>query len=185
MFEQLLAKIAKVLTAESVPYMVIGGQAVLVYGEPRITKDIDITLGLPPFEPDKLLPVVEKLGFKILVENPISFLEQTFVLPVADISSGIRIDFICSLSEYEKIAIARAKTVTIGNTQVKFISLEDLIIHKTIAGRQRDLDDIRTILLKHPSYDDQYVTEWLSLHDQELATDYEERLKQLKRSLRS
>jgi len=25
--------------------MVIGGQAVLLYGEPRLTKDIDITLG--------------------------------------------------------------------------------------------------------------------------------------------
>lgn len=29
-----------------VPYMVIGGQAVLIYGEPRLTKDIDITLGV-------------------------------------------------------------------------------------------------------------------------------------------
>ncbi|MGC9445266.1 MAG: hypothetical protein ACP5E9_10130 [Candidatus Methanospirareceae archaeon] len=26
--------------------MVIGGQAVLLYGEPRLTRDIDITLGL-------------------------------------------------------------------------------------------------------------------------------------------
>jgi hypothetical protein len=25
--------------------MVIGGQAVLIYGEPRLTRDIDITLG--------------------------------------------------------------------------------------------------------------------------------------------
>lgn len=26
--------------------MIIGGQAVMVYGEPRLTKDIDITLGV-------------------------------------------------------------------------------------------------------------------------------------------
>jgi hypothetical protein len=26
--------------------MIIGGQAVLLYGEPRLTKDIDITLGV-------------------------------------------------------------------------------------------------------------------------------------------
>ena len=30
----------------NIPYMVIGGQAVLFYGEPRFTKDIDITLGV-------------------------------------------------------------------------------------------------------------------------------------------
>jgi hypothetical protein len=26
--------------------MIIGGQAVLLYGEPRLTRDIDITLGV-------------------------------------------------------------------------------------------------------------------------------------------
>ena len=31
-------------TAPAVAYMIIGGQAVLFYGEPRLTRDIDITL---------------------------------------------------------------------------------------------------------------------------------------------
>lgn len=26
--------------------MIIGGQAVLLYGEPRLTKDLDVTLGI-------------------------------------------------------------------------------------------------------------------------------------------
>ena len=45
MFQKLLKKIANELSAHNIPYMVIGGQAVLLYGEPRVTKDIDITLG--------------------------------------------------------------------------------------------------------------------------------------------
>ncbi len=28
--------------------MLIGGQAVLLHGRPRLTEDIDVTLGLPP-----------------------------------------------------------------------------------------------------------------------------------------
>ena len=32
MFERLLERIAKVLDAAAIPYMVIGGQAVLLYG---------------------------------------------------------------------------------------------------------------------------------------------------------
>jgi hypothetical protein len=46
MFQKLLKKIANELNTCNIPYMVIGGQAVLIYGEPRLTKDIDITLGI-------------------------------------------------------------------------------------------------------------------------------------------
>jgi hypothetical protein len=48
MFQRLLESIAQGLDARSLPYMVIGGQAVLLYGEPRLTRDIDITLGVGP-----------------------------------------------------------------------------------------------------------------------------------------
>lgn len=41
MFQNLLKKIARSLEKTSIPYMVIGGQAVLLYGEPRLTKDIN------------------------------------------------------------------------------------------------------------------------------------------------
>ncbi|MBI2934008.1 MAG: hypothetical protein HYY29_00395 [Chloroflexi bacterium] len=38
MFRQLLARIARSLRAQSISYMVIGGQALLLYGEPRMTR---------------------------------------------------------------------------------------------------------------------------------------------------
>lgn len=41
MFKKILEKLAKELNNSKIPYMVIGRQAVLIYGEPRITKDID------------------------------------------------------------------------------------------------------------------------------------------------
>jgi len=44
MFEKLLSKIGAGLANHGLPYMIIGGQAVLLYGEPRLTKDIDIDL---------------------------------------------------------------------------------------------------------------------------------------------
>lgn len=39
MFEAHLAKLAQALDREKIPYMLIGGQAVLVHGEPRLTFD--------------------------------------------------------------------------------------------------------------------------------------------------
>jgi hypothetical protein len=44
MFEKLLSKIGLCLDSQSFPYMIIGGQAVLLYGEPRLTRDIDNNL---------------------------------------------------------------------------------------------------------------------------------------------
>jgi len=48
MVESLLRKISVGLEKRGIPYMVIGGQAVLIHGEPRLTRDIDITLGAGP-----------------------------------------------------------------------------------------------------------------------------------------
>jgi len=44
--EKLIKKLAQRLDEDKIPYMIIGGQAVLLYGTPRLTRDIDITLGV-------------------------------------------------------------------------------------------------------------------------------------------
>ena len=50
MIQKLIKEIAESLDEERIPYMIIGGQAVLIYGRPRLTRDIDITLGIDPDE---------------------------------------------------------------------------------------------------------------------------------------
>ena len=45
--EAALAGLARLLDELSVPYMIIGGHANAVWGEPRATLDIDATLWLP------------------------------------------------------------------------------------------------------------------------------------------
>ena len=161
MFHSLLEKTAKALDAAEIPYMVIGGQAVLLYGEPRFTRDVDITLGVGPERLPDVLDMVEGLGWRVLTESPQEFVEQTLVLPCLDGETDIPVDLVFSFSPYEQQAVARAKTVTIGRTRVRFASLEDLIIHKMISGRPRDLADVRTLLLKNPQVDFNCIHEWL------------------------
>ena len=166
MFQKLLKKIANELDAHNIPYMVIGGQAVLIYGEPRLTKDIDITLGVGVSKLNEINGIVEKLNLKILVDE--NFVQNTMVLLVIDEKTGIRVDFIFSFSLYEKQAIERATEVKFGNTVVKFASLEDLVIHKIIAGRAIDIEDVRSIILKNPDYDAKYIKRWLQEFDKSL-----------------
>lgn len=185
MFESLLKRLAAELNQRQVPYMIIGGQAVLRYGEPRLTKDIDVTVGLSPDEAHLVLDAIEELEFQVLVEDVAAFLQQTFVLPAVDPKSGIRIDFIFSLSEYERGAIGRASDVLLGGIAVRFISLEDLLIYKIVAGRPRDVDDARSIILKNPGYNCQEVRRWLQEYDAALGEGFEERLNTLLRAIGS
>jgi hypothetical protein len=161
MFGQLISRIAAELKRAEIPYMIIGGQAVLLHGLPRMTKDIDITLGVDTQELDKVVKSIAAIGLQIIPDHFESFVEKTFVLPARHRESGIRIDFIFSFIPYERQAIERAKPVLLNDEPVMFASAEDVIIHKCFADRPRDLEDARSIIIKNPDFDQAYVRRWL------------------------
>jgi len=159
--------------------MIIGGQAVLLYGEPRLTKDIDITLGMGIDGLERIEKVAGALALKPLVNDPGQFVKETMVYPVIEEKSGIRVDFIFSFSPYEKQAIERAKDFEMGKSKVRFAALEDVIIHKVFAGRARDMEDVETILLKNPDHDEHYILKWLEEFDRALDENFVEEFRNL------
>ena len=165
MFKELISRIAIEFQTSKVPYMIIGGQAVLLYGEPRLTRDIDITLGLTPDKLSEILIIVKKLSLRILPENIEKFVRETMVLPCLQEKTGIRVDFIFSFTPYERKAIERARKIKMGKAQVSFASPEDVIIHKIFANRPRDIEDVKSILIRNESLDFIYITEWLKEFD--------------------
>jgi predicted nucleotidyltransferase len=165
MFDETLVRIAGALESAGIPYMIIGGQAVLLYGEPRLTRDIDITLGVNVNRLETLLDVTRRLSLKPLPEDVSAFVHKTMVLPAIDERTGIRVDFIFSFTPYESQAIQRAKKVSILDRDVCFAAVEDLIIHKIFAGRSRDIEDVRNVLMKNPDLDIRYIEEWLKAFD--------------------
>jgi len=179
MVSDLLQRLAATLTARNIPYMLIGGQAVLLYGEPRLTKDVDITLGIPPADVRLIMEASSDLGLEILVQDAVEFAARTSVLPCLDPHTTLRVDFIFSWSAYEAEALSRVRQVRMGDTSVCFASPEDVVVHKVIAGRPRDMEDVRGILLRNPELDLAYVRTWLEQFDQSLAGDFLKRLEPL------
>jgi hypothetical protein len=163
--------------------MVIGGQAVLLYGEPRLTKDIDITLGVGVDRLGDMKTIINRLGMKFLTDNVDDFVKETMVLPVLEEKSGIRVDFIFSFSPYERQAIARARNVLFGRKAIKFAALEDVIIHKMIAERPRDIEDVQSILIKNPGYDFRYIETWLGEFDAALDKGYNQSFADMQKKL--
>lgn len=68
--------------------------------------------------------------------------------------------------------LLKKKDIKLGRSLVRFASLEDVVIHKLIAGRVRDLEDVRSILIKNPKYDFVYIKKWLKEFDKSLGGKY-------------
>jgi len=146
--ETTLLKIAKLLNDNDVPYILIGGYSMALHGCPRLTQDLDITLGLDIDHFDEIINIVDN-EFKTIVDNPKQFAEKTNVLLLEDKKSSIRIDLIFSFIDFERQAIKDADTVVIEDIPVKNVSLENLIVYKILAGRERDKEDVKILLNTH------------------------------------
>jgi len=144
--ESALLAICRFLKQKNIPYMVIGGMANAVWGEPRATLDIDITIWV---EDAKIEDVIESLRpvFKVLPENPGEFIFKTRVLPIAT-QSDIRIDLLFGMLHFEETAISRAIEKDIQGTPVRFCTAEDLVLHKIISDREKDLHDAENIIAR-------------------------------------
>jgi len=91
------------------------------------------------------------------------------------------VDFILSFSEYQREALSRTRTITVDGAVVRIASPEDIIIHKMIAGRARDLEDVTSIVAKMPVLDTDYLSRWLRIFETDLARPLDEPLRQLLR----
>ena len=146
MILQALKSVASCLSEAGIPYIVIGGHAVLQYGIPRFTQDIDVTIALTPEEADKVLNCIKGF-FRVLPRDIEEFIQDTWVLPVEHLDTGVRVDLIFSITAFEREAIEQAREITIENMPIRYISPEDLIVQKIIAGRAVDLEDAKGILV--------------------------------------
>ena len=160
-FSAFLGALAEALRERDLPFMLIGGQAVLLHGQPRLTEDIDITWGVDPSHLGTVRDVCSRLELDPIPEDIEGFVAETFVLPALHQASGIRVDFIFSTTAYEREAIARAEHHELAGVPVPFATAEDLIIHKLFAGRARDWEDaVSVVRRKGDGLDWEFMTLW-------------------------
>jgi predicted nucleotidyltransferase len=160
-YRHLLSNIARALETAHIPYVVIGGQAVLVYGDPRFTRDIDITLGVDIDQLDVIQQVAAELSLEPKPKDVEGFVRQTNVYPVKEKSTNITVDFIFSFSPFETEMMRRARKIEIDGTAVRYASVEDVVVLKLAAGRPLDIKDAKGILNANQGYDEEYILRWL------------------------
>jgi hypothetical protein len=144
--EDALLGLVRFLHERGIPYMVIGGMANAVWGEPRATLDIDVTIWVEDREIAGAIGDLTSV-FRALSADPIAFVRQNRVLPLES-DDGVRMDVIFGLLPFEHEAIQRAVPVPVEGGSVRFCTAEDLVLMKIISSRERDLADARAIVLR-------------------------------------
>jgi hypothetical protein len=144
---ELLQALAPVLASWGRWY-VFGAQAVTAYGVPRLSADVDVTIGLEPDDPEALARDLERAGFVLRVPDG-DFIRHTRVLPFVHSATGMPLDIVLAGSGLEDEFLSRAVPRDIGGAIVPLIDASDLVIAKILAGRPKDLDDVRGLWQAH------------------------------------
>jgi hypothetical protein len=127
---------------------VFGAQAVMAYGVPRLSADVDVTIRLTPDSPAGFARAMEAGGFSLRVKDP-AFVERTRVMPFVHVKTGMPLDIVLAGSGLEDEFLRRARMVDIGGVEVPVLDVEDLVIAKVLAGRPKDVEDARSLWLLH------------------------------------
>lgn len=141
-----LRAIADELESRGLRWFVFGAQAVAVRGAPRATQDLDVTVEI---ERDQLPALLTSLAARGVRHRYPDLAEQLLasgsVLPLVH-TSGMEIDLVIAGSGLEALALERATRVSIDGVSAPVAHATDLVVMKVLAGRGKDLDDVRALL---------------------------------------
>ena len=127
-----------------------------------MTRDVDLTILLPPGREEPVL--AEIIGtFPARVDDPVAFALEHRVLPVSAPGASDA-DIVLGLPGYEEGLTSRATHFQLEpGRSVRLCSAEDLAVHKALAGRPRDLQDLEGIVLRQGTrLDVSYIRRWLA-----------------------
>jgi Nucleotidyltransferase of unknown function (DUF6036) len=141
-----LADLAALLARRGVAWYVFGAQAVVVWGRPRLTADVDVTVRLAGDDVGDFVEGMAGAGFRLRVADAAEFVRRTRVLPFAHAGTAIPLDVVIAGPGLEEVFLERARKVDLEGIVIPVISPEDLIITKVLAGRPKDVDDIGSVL---------------------------------------
>jgi predicted nucleotidyltransferase len=174
---QVFQSVINFLDEHTIPYMVIGGLTMSIWGEGRATHDADfkVIIDTPLGEFRKLiLDRFPERPTKIPVHKKSQYILQVWAAP------DVATDLLVCIFDYEKEAVRRAVTTEIMGVPTRVCTAEDFIIHKAIANRGKDWLDIPQVLYRQRGkLDLQYIRQWLTqfaeaLETPELLTRFEE-----------
>src|SRR5258706_200395 len=150
-------------------YLLYGGLAAALWGEPRYTEDVDFVLFVAERHAYRFLRVAVKHGFAVDEDLAIQQIQVSgwARLPFGDAKSPWHLDLTLGDSPFDKSALSRRKQVELFGRKLWVASPEDLLIYKLVSWRDRDVMDVHAIVKRQKSLDLAYLKKWIAWWDKQ------------------
>ncbi len=164
----LLIEVSNILQRLKIPYIITGGIAVLVWGRPRFTADIDIVVELKFENINNLVKTLLLLGKANYIDKDMvkNALDHGGEFNFIHGETGIKVDFwVLKKTPFELSRMKRKVAKSILNKKVYFVSPEDLILSKLQWYRQsqssRHMEDAESVFkISGKKLDMEYLKQW-------------------------
>ena len=133
-------ELCKLLSAHGVEYLLVGGQAVIAHGYPRLTKDMDLWVRPTLENGSRVLAALEAFGTPPAGLAPEQFEDPRTLLMLG--REPFRVDILTDIPgvTFEEAWSARIH-VTLDDVTLPVIGKAHLIENKRAVGRLQDLAD--------------------------------------------
>ena len=155
------ASLQNFLEEHELDFFFMGGIVVGVWGEPRLTQDIDLTVFTDLQNESEFISLF-LTSYSPKFSDPEEFALTNRVLPLWT-STGIGINVTLGGLRDISEALKRSTYQQFSETvSLKVCSADDLIIFKTVAARPRDWIDVESVIIRQNTLDWDYIEETLT-----------------------
>ena len=159
--EELVIRISQLFTAHKLHFSLAGGWAVSLWGAVRATEDLDFIVVMDNDDRGRIESILSS-EFRVTSHKNM-MLDTTatplwrYVLTSDRINDHCVLDIIPASSNFLKNAVKRCIELPLHNAAIPVIAIEDLILLKIMSGRNKDIEDARSLISGGMIIDKEYV----------------------------
>jgi len=161
---EVLRKVVEKLRDLDIEYMLSGSVAMNFYGQPRMTRHIDIIISIKETQIRRFIDAFKE-EFYIESEMVLKEVSGKGMFNVSLNDYIVKVDFILRKdTKYDINAFERRRLVNVGDFEICLISPEDLVPNKLLWAREGNSEiqkrDVKNILMITDDIDFNYLRDW-------------------------
>ena len=146
--EQIIRLVCGYLNDSGVPYVIVGGFAVMYHGRPRATADIDLLISIGGEDLSSFVDFLKNNGFFASEEDMREAFREKSHCTVEDKETMFRLDIKGIYTTEEQRTLDNRIFADLDGIRLYLASAEDTILSKLLWGRERDILDSLSIYVR-------------------------------------
>ncbi len=130
--KDVVLRIHRIMEKIDMKYVIVGGFAAIIMGEPRSTSDIDLIIEKDIEKINKLLSLLEENDFGVMYNQIKMAFRENSNASIFDIKSILRLDLKIATRKDEIRVLNTAQTVEYQHEKIKIASLEEILYGKIL-----------------------------------------------------